>query len=249
MTTPICRAITLWQPWASLCVIPRCARYKENHRIAGGAVSCGFCNRTFTFNFMRDQGPHRCSCRAAVAARAEATRPFKTIETRSWKAPDSLIGQRIAIHAAARSVEDLGKVGPFTTWRWNGDSGMTDTTAPNSQEIVLPLGAIVGTAVLADCVSMVGLGDVINSGHPVRPPFVVDTAPMGGELCLATPENYPEGRSIEDQRPFGGFAPGRWAWLLDKPIKFAEPIPCRGYQRVWTVPEELRYIFARGALR
>lgn len=236
MTTPICRAITLWQPWASLCVIPRpcvCWAGDQSHLNAGPLNHCRICD---------DSGERH---------------PFKTIETRSWKAPDSLIGQRIAIHAAARPVEDLGKVGPFTTWRWNGDSGMTDTTTPNAQEIVLPLGAIVGTAVLADCVPMVQFHSR-GPGHqpePLSSPFPPPQPPIlainndGSALSLHRGHGSGIVDDVSDQRPFGHFAPCRWAWLLDKPIKFAEPIPCRGYQRVWTVPEELRYIFARGALR
>ena len=61
------KAITLWQPWASLCVIPRPID-PATFSTFGGAIPL----------------------------------PFKTIETRSWPAPKSLIGQRIAIHAAKR---------------------------------------------------------------------------------------------------------------------------------------------------
>lgn len=248
------KAITLWQPWASLCVIPREARFKERHRVEGGSVSCGHCNRTFTFNFMRDQGPHRCSCRQAVAARAEANRPFKTIETRSWKAPDSLIGQRIAIHAA------LTKPGKDDVpWEYIGDGcdgfdvGPVSVSWPKRRAKYpprmygedgslhpLPLGAVVGTAVLADCVPMVARGSAPSPGT-MQLTLVED-----GRLFLDSGMNGCS--DVTGQRPFGLFEPGRWAWVLTDAVRFGEPIPCPGRQRVWNVPDDLRYIFARGAL-
>ncbi len=41
----------------------------RSHRIEGGSVSCAYCNRTFTFNMMRNPGPHVCDCAASRNAR------------------------------------------------------------------------------------------------------------------------------------------------------------------------------------
>lgn len=35
----------------------------------------------------------------------------------------------------------------------------------------------------------------------------------------------------------GDFSPSRYAWRLDGVIALPEPVPCRGYQRIWQVPE------------
>ncbi len=33
---------------------------------------------------------------------------------------------------------------------------------------------------------------------------------------------------------FGDYTPGRWAWVMgDNPIKFSDPIPAKGMQRLW----------------
>ena len=46
----------------------------------------------------------------------------KTIETRSWAAPESLIGQRLAIHAAVRPVRDGTQLGAWRVVR-DADDG------------------------------------------------------------------------------------------------------------------------------
>jgi hypothetical protein len=38
---------------------------------------------------------------------------------------------------------------------------------------------------------------------------------------------------IDDQRPFGDFTPGRFAWLLDNIQRLDPPIPARGRQGFW----------------
>lgn len=90
----------------------------------------------------------------------------------------------------------------------------------------LPLGAVVATALLTDCVPMVDL-----------PPYVypyLENTPEADALYGTLPATYVAvgteslwlvdngGRYVNQQpaplnkeRPFGDFAPGRWAWLLD----------------------------------
>jgi hypothetical protein len=43
---------------------------------------------------------------------------------------------------------------------------------------------------------------------------------------------------VSDQRPFGTFAPGQWALLLEDVVKLPEPVPAKGAQGLWTVPPE-----------
>jgi hypothetical protein len=234
------KAITLWQPWASLCVLPRNPRFEERHRIEGASVSCQHCNRTFTFNMMRDRGPHLCSCTDAVAARRDAERPVKSIETRSWAAPRSLIGQRIAIHAAKTSkpwreldapslmVERetiqavLGALGVMNEDGSSWPSPFITEDAIEVGDVVLPLGAVVGTAVLADCVPIV---DQHTTGTHL---LVTDSVMM---IYDATDPARNVG--LADQEPYGHFAPGRWAWVLVDVDAFAEPVPATGRQGLW----------------
>lgn len=42
---------------------------------------------------------------------------------------------------------------------------------------------------------------------------------------------------VSDQAPFGDWTPGRWAWSLQSPIPFNEPVPMRGRQGIWYVDE------------
>ena len=39
------------------------------------------------------------------------------------------------------------------------------------------------------------------------------------------------------ERAFGDYTPERWAWSLGSWKRLANPIPCRGRQRLWNVPE------------
>lgn len=89
------KAISLWQPWASL-------------------IACG----------------------------------AKDIETRSWRAPASLIGQRVLIHAAkTRKGIDLLAKDDLTDIAIRSQLEMADYPSPES----LPLGALVASAII-DCV-------------------------------------------------------------------------------------------------
>lgn len=38
---------------------------------------------------------------------------------------------------------------------------------------------------------------------------------------------------------FGNFGPGRWGWMLDGVEPVLPPVPCRGMQGLWDVPEEI----------
>lgn len=90
------KAVSLWQPWASL-------------------IACG----------------------------------AKTVETRSWPAPRSVVGQRIAIHAAKRTSELAMLRAPVFR-----DALRERRELVHLVDGELPLGHIVATAVLTDCFVM-----------------------------------------------------------------------------------------------
>jgi hypothetical protein len=43
----------------------------------------------------------------------------------------------------------------------------------------------------------------------------------------------------ETERTFGDYGAGRFAWRLEEPVKFDEPIPCKGALGLWKVPDEI----------
>lgn len=143
----------------------------------------------------------------------------KTIETRSWRAPQALIGQTIAIHAGKHEPAlplDLGAWSVFYSPDRECYIMREFASYPDEGRCVdLPLGAIVATATLADCVPMV-------ASSPDLPPYptgrVLEVSPYGSLwLGLARPGQWSLSEineDLTDQSPYGDFRPGRWAWLL-----------------------------------
>lgn len=146
---------------------------------------------------------------------------IKTIETRSWPPPKSLIGQRIAIHAAkrwTRAERDLCLTHEFREVLEPLRSNLGGLVFyENALPLILPRGVVVCTAVLKDS-WMVNVHDdhdgarVATSHFEIHAP--VRTAPI-------------------DQ--WGDFAPGRWLWFLDDIQTFSEPIAVRGRQGIFDV--------------
>lgn len=143
---------------------------------------------------------------------------IKTIETRSWRAPAALIGERIAIHAAAKEPRRGMSAGGAVVELF-GQSVYMDE-AHDGEWLELPLGAVLCTARLVDCVEtdcMAGLDWIVGSEPgPADPSWYVTESDYGGRRW-----------NLAADRPFGDYAPGRWAWLLDD---VAPPpcVPCRG---------------------
>ena len=176
----------------------------------------------------------------------------KTIETRTWPTPKSLVGQRIAIHAAkkpVRSVYDYGD-GTYSAktpppgfehtqdhcWEWienvnyGGGEGRWYWTAP--------LGAVVATARLAACIPII---DGHSKHCSYEAPEHVCVGHAAGSALHHLPINGQHDVTefdVTDQLPFGNFEPGNWGWMLEDIEALAAPIPCKGYQRVWNLPDD-----------
>lgn len=165
----------------------------------------------------------------------------KWIETRSW---ETKYRGPIAIHAAAKPIPRAlwegveGMLGDFTVHR---DGRGEPCYLINRRElpqypIGLPLGAVVATADLVDCVPIYG-----EDRPPMGGSFVGEFAHDGdaphqtGGLWLIGVNGKTHGHPtrVEDQRPYGDFTPGRWAWLLDNVRSVDPPIPARGRQQLW----------------
>ncbi len=167
----------------------------------------------------------------------------KTIETRSWS---TKYRGPMAIHAAKTAEWEQVAVGP-----WRLHAQFTDVPeirrfgAIHNGELVpdrcerrlafsAPLGAIVATATLIDVVPI----EVVLPG--VDRPRSQSAYSSGYDKVTAHPltnEVYRwagnNGYDIYDQRSFGDFSPGRYAWLLADVVKLPHPISCRGHQGLW----------------
>ena len=140
----------------------------------------------------------------------------KRFETRSWKPPEAVMGEWIAIHAASR-------VPP----------GGRETSPPQGQRArhafvgfdpyglgYYPLGAVIGTAKL------------VNAGQ------VAEEVASGALRCAwlrprPNPYLYPDADNLEFERTVGDFGVGRWLWELAGAGAKPYPIPATGYQNFW----------------
>lgn len=141
---------------------------------------------------------------------------YKKIETRSWKAPDYLIGQRIAIHATKampgwvkplcrKFAEFLGIDGTCEgSWLYALENG------------VGPFGKVVATARLAGCYQITAK-DI-----------------QGKHNAWLEGWGFVKGNELE----FGDYTPGRWAWILEDIQALPEPVPAKGMQGIWEWKED-----------
>lgn len=151
------------------------------------------------------------------------------------------IGERIAIHASAqrpddRRAWDSGHCFPEVdalpdmwslrdecelgggTWGWDG-----------------PLGAVVGTARIIDAVEMTGPKSIADFESLPERTVAVVLSVADTKLSLVEFTNH-SGQVIDDfdeERAFGDFALGRWAWLLADVEAFDDPVLATGKQGVW----------------
>lgn len=135
----------------------------------------------------------------------------KTIETRSWA---TAYRGPLAIHAA----KGLGPVGGVNGLDelicsypfWDP---LYDAGVARTED--LPLGAIVAVCNLIACY------------------------PTCGDGCYRDPDRRVVVRVLGQERAFGDYSPGRFAWLLAGIRALPEPIPCRGALGLWDIPAEI----------
>lgn len=219
-------AISLWQPWATLTMTPVGAPTFD--------YRCAKCGGSFSLPLGMTCDDHRPVRPTAI----------KRYETRPRRAPSTIVGRRVLIHAAARRPSSEQCVcGRWLDWaedQWVcpgcGDeyapvpwSASTDTTDATREPV--PLGALVGTA-------------VIGEPLPIRDDCSMDrhVCQIAGRLThhedLVCGGESDTEFDITDQVPYGDWTPGRWAWPLYDPQPLPEPILWRGSQGVHYVPDD-----------
>jgi hypothetical protein len=206
------KVLTLHQPWASLLMPFQC-------RACAGAGHIG----PATGADPREYG------RICARCVGSGMRPLKTIETRPNAFP-SLVGQRIAIHAAARNPwtdrMDAGeraaammKVVPRDLAMALRGGGIEYPLLWSSR---VPLGVIVGTALVAACLPMIEMFDDVPAG-----PFIYVDADFV-QIHEGPDDGAP--RYLEDERAFGDFGSGRHGLVLVDAKQLPEPVPFKGGQ-------------------
>lgn len=144
----------------------------------------------------------------------------KQIETRSWAT--SYRGP-LAIHAA----KGLGPVGGLQGLMLLGLSqpfAAVLLASGYGNPARLPLGAIVATCDLVDCVPTVHPG-VAN--EPGKPWFTGARKGVGQHYYEVPPP------LDSNEYAFGDYTPGRFAWLLGNVQALPEPIPAKGALGLW----------------
>lgn len=153
----------------------------------------------------------------------------KSIETRTWRTD---YRGPLAIHAGAKWTSQL-------CWLTQTEDILAaldkagidiDTTHHRASYKPLPLGAVVASATLIDCVPMEALRWSSDGPRNHRGETVVSVEhPWTHMLTARTGDLLEEVIVHESQRPFGDFSPGRFAWLLGDVKPTTERCPwCAG---------------------
>lgn len=171
----------------------------------------------------------------------------KHIETRSW-----LTRYRgpIAIHAGAglgpvggmRGLHDLAGSPPFFAalqpammrlrQRYNRDGVIEEW--PEFDAALLPIGQIVAVANLVVCVPTES-ARYIGGDHDG---WSVEAGPRAGKRWPLT----------DQERAFGDYSPGRWAWLLADICPLRTPLPYRGALGLRDLPPDVIAQLTEGGL-
>lgn len=131
----------------------------------------------------------------------------KTVETRSWPAPERLPGQTFAIHAGRRVVRRPGGRIERELQARLGEDWLR----------IIPTGVVVATATLVGMARVERVDPM--TGHAVHEAGVEMGCALG------------KGRTPVD--PWGDFSAGRWLWFLTDVVALSEPIPAVGHQSFW----------------
>ncbi len=134
----------------------------------------------------------------------------KKIETRSWSTP---YRGPLAIHAAKG----------FPKWAKEG------CAEPLFHEALYAAGYDIGLR----------SSDILPRGMVIATCRLLDCLPMEAAGCVSGVfDDYPELNTAQE-RAFGDYAVGRWAWVLEDVKVLPEPIPAKGALGLWEYSGEL----------
>jgi activating signal cointegrator 1 len=145
----------------------------------------------------------------------------KRVETRSW---ELRYRGPLLIHAAKKWEPELAEVAVGLFFRGNLESlGIVFDADERAIKAGwgLPFGAIVGRVDVTDCFRTEDVRDGLS------------------EATVATGPGY---RLLDiniSERAFGDYSPGRFAFLCANAVKFDVPIPYRGAQGLFDVPDQV----------
>ncbi len=142
----------------------------------------------------------------------QPTDPQKPVENRGWRPPQSLIGQRLAIHAGKAMTGDV----LHTFKRVFIDRAFGSVRTPYKTPGDFPRGAVVGVATLDRVITTTRGGRIIDA-------FTLASA----AIDEAT------------RRFYTGTGPGDYGWIFRGRRALATPVPCNGAQGPWTLPEDI----------
>ncbi len=161
----------------------------------------------------------------------------KTIETRSWST--SYRGP-LAIHAAKRPSKQewdtdewsirYDHVAHYPTVRqMSPERRLLGSLFPDDVvgHYPLPLGAVVAVADLTDCLPILS-----DAEDHIAEPFIEHDS-HGFLTRFAPADTEDSWGSLDDQRPYGDFTPGRFGWVLENVVALPEPVPATGRQGLW----------------
>ncbi len=156
----------------------------------------------------------------------------KQFETRSWST--SYRGP-LLIHAAQKWDLEQRETcinEPFSS-ALGGDKfpnqPQSDWFLASLMSSHLPRGCIIGMVELVDCYQVFQTPLLLRGSKKHYVKMVNYKGGKDGNLPLPT----------GNELAFGDFSVGRYAWKLSNPVRFAEPIPYRGMQQIFNVPDDV----------
>lgn len=169
----------------------------------------------------------------------------KTIETRSY--PTKYRGP-VLIHAGAHRPEHGETVGDWRVWRAEERKYDAVSRVGELWSRLMPLGAVVAIADLADCLPIIGCDQPPPGKLDGKWRTFIDL-PSGGLRRWYWEDEDPTiidptahillGLDITDQLPYGDFTDGRYGWLLTNIRPLHTPVAHKGRLGLRHAPTDL----------
>jgi len=160
----------------------------------------------------------------------------KPFETRHWAPPRDLIGQPIAIHAAKKIDKGAAAFAEELMYGQHRPGGfeLADKLATSMKGTPDELLGTFGQATMPiGCVVCIARRDAaFQLGEPAEGTAV----PAATVVQRITSRQMPECFTVRYD-DFGDYAPGRWAWLLRDAQPLKPPVPMKGQQGFFDLPQ------------